>query len=185
MIKSTDFLEAKAQQVQEILKNAESFSTFSKEMLMWKPAPSSWNILECLEHLNLYGDYYLLEIEKKMAASGSTADVNFKSGILGKYFSESMLPKEKLNKMNTFKDKNPVHTVVREYTISRFIQQQHTLLELLQKASKVSLNKVKIETSLTRFLRLKLGDTFEFYINHMIRHMQQIEKLESGFKKQH
>ena len=32
--------------------------------LNFKEDPEKWSILECIEHLNRYGDYYLPEIEK-------------------------------------------------------------------------------------------------------------------------
>lgn len=32
--------------------------------LNYRQHPASWNVLECLEHLNLYGNFYLPEIEK-------------------------------------------------------------------------------------------------------------------------
>ncbi|WP_200811738.1 hypothetical protein [Sphingobacterium psychroaquaticum] len=36
---------------------------------------------------------------------------------------------------------------------------------------------MKIELSITKFLKLRLGDVFQFYINHMMRHMNQIDGI--------
>ena len=89
-----------------------------------------------------------------------------------------MLPKENLKKMKTFKDKNPLNSNLTKDVIDEFLNQQIKLLDLLNKSRKVSLNKVKISISITTLIKLKLGDTFRFYINHMIRHMKQIERIE-------
>jgi hypothetical protein len=90
-----------------------------------------------------------------------------------------MLPKEKLNKMKTFKDKNPLNAKLDKTVIDKFIHQQIQLLGLLNDSRNVSLNKVKIETSISSLLSLKLGDTFQFFVNHIIRHLKQIEKVQS------
>jgi len=150
--------------------------------LRWRENPHSWNILECLEHLNLYGDFYLPQIAHKIKHSNTKSETHFKSGILGNYFAKSMLPKEKLNKMKTFKDKNPLHSNLDPTVMDKFIAQQNTLLDLLHQAKNVSLNKVKIETSLSSLIKIKLGDTFQFFINHIIRHLKQIEKIQIALK---
>jgi len=55
--------------------------------------------------------------------------------------------------------------------------EQIILLELLNQSRNVSLNKVKIDTSISSLIKLKLGDTFRFVINHHIRHLKQIENI--------
>ena len=37
--------------------------------LNWKQNSESWSVLECLEHLNLYGYFYIPEIEKTILNS--------------------------------------------------------------------------------------------------------------------
>lgn len=154
---------------------AETLKTKSSSQLNWKENKESWSILECLEHLNLYGDFYLPEIEKGIDNAKSKSEHIFKSGILGNYFAESMLPKAKLNKMKTFKDKNPLNSHLDNNTIDRFMNQQIKMLDLLNKGRAISLNKEKTPISITKLIKLKIGDTFRFVINHNIRHIKQIE----------
>lgn len=170
------------EQTKQILNQVEKLKNYDLQTLTWKENATSWSILECLEHLNLYGDFYLPEIENKIKNSKTSFDTEFKSGILGNYVAKSMLPKEKLNKMKTFKDKNPLNSNLNKTVIDKFNNQQIKLLELLNQSRKVSLNKVKIQTSISRFIRLKLGDTFQFYINHNIRHLAQIDRIEIAMK---
>jgi DinB superfamily len=87
-----------------------------------------------------------------------------------------------LNKMKTFKDKNPVNSKLDIKVLDRFVDQQKHLLKILEMSSRVSLNKVRIKTTLSSLLRLKLGDTFQFVINHNIRHLRQAEKVVEIFK---
>lgn len=152
------------------------------EYLTWRSSAASWNILECLQHLNLYGDYYLPVIEDKMCQSKHSKSQSFKSGLPGGYFAKVMLPREKPNKMNTFKDKNPLNADLDETVIDIFAQQQVKLIELLEQAKNNNLNKIKIPVSISPWIKLKLGDTFLFYVNHITRHVQQVEKVEAMLK---
>ena len=79
--------------------------------------------------------------------------------------------------MKTFKDKNPLNAPLDKTTIDRFLQQQTTLIELLETSKTYSLDKVKVSTSISKFIKLTLGDTFHFVINHNLRHMKQIERI--------
>lgn len=142
--------------------------------LNWKENSESWSVLECLEHLNLYGHFYILAIEKTILNSNFKNEIEFKSGILGNYFAEIILPKKKLNKMKTFKDKNPLNSNLNRNVIDEFLNQQIKTIDLLNNSKTVSLNKNKVEITLTKWIKLKLGDTFRFVINHNVRHIKQI-----------
>lgn len=176
-MQSEKLIQSLSEQTKQIINQVEKLKENDSQMLAWKETPVSWSILECLEHLNLYGDFYLPQIKHKIKNSNTKTEAEFKSGILGNYFAKSMLPKEKLNKMKTFKDKNPLNAKLDKSVIDKFIHQQIELLDLLNKSREISLNKVKIEISISSLIKLKLGDTFQFFINHIIRHLHQIEKI--------
>ena len=65
-----------------------------------------------------------------------------------------MLPKEKLNKMKTFKDKNPIGSELDKKTIERFITQQEQILNLLDKSKEIDLNKTKTAISISKLIKL-------------------------------
>jgi len=156
---------------------AEQLKSLSDKELNYRIDSASWSALECLEHLNRYGDFYLPEIEKKMNESKLTASGEFKSGWLGNYFALSMLPKEKLNKMKTFKKMNPMHASLSREVLVTFIQQQQKFLWLLDHAQRVDLTKVKTAISITNLIKFRLGDTFRFVIYHQVRHIKQAKNV--------
>jgi hypothetical protein len=182
-MQSEYLIDSLIEQTKQILIHGEKLKTYDWQKLTWKENENQWSILECIEHLNLYGEYYLPVIENKIKGSATNAEAELKSGILGYYFAKSMLPKEKLNKMKTFKDKNPINAKLDESVIDKFINQQIKLVALLDQSRKLSLNKVKIQTSISSLISLKLGDTFQFFINHIIRHLSQIDKIQLAMKK--
>jgi len=130
-----------------------------------------------LEHLNLFGDFYLGEIEKRIKKAKHSPTKLYKSGWFGNYFANSMLPKNgKIRKMKTFRDKDPINSKLTQTTIERFLQQQYRMIELLNRAQYVNMYKVK--TSITiPLVKLRLGDSFRVVIYHNQRHMLQAEKV--------
>ena len=157
---------------------AKFFKQLSIDQLRYKKG-GQWSILECLEHLNLYGDFYLLEIENRIIEKGNRGGSKiFRSGLLGNYFANLMEVKEgKVTKMKTPKDKNPVNMNLTETTIARFLQQQEQLVKLLQTCRSMDLTRTKCAISLTRLIKLRLGDTLRFFTYHIERHVLQAERV--------
>jgi len=183
-IKTEELIDDLIQRTKVILNEAEQLKLLSIDLLNQKPTPESWSILECLEHLNRYGDFYIPEIKLRLQAAPKTDDaLVFKSGLLGNYFAVSMLPKEQLNKMNTFKSMNPAGSELDEQVIEEFISQQKQLLDLLDKSRKVDLRKTKTAISISKWIKLRLGDTFRVLVYHNQRHMVQVEKVQATFPK--
>ena len=156
---------------------AENLLNESDEKLNFRLSGKSWSSLECLEHLNRYGKFYIPEISKRIKNSDTKATEIFSSGILGNYFAKSMLPKDKLNKMKTFKSMNPIHSNLDKKVLNEFIIQQKQIINLLNEAENVDLNKIKTGISISKFIKLKLGDTFRFVIYHNLRHIEQAKKI--------
>ncbi|MFY7899118.1 MAG: DinB family protein [Chitinophagaceae bacterium] len=179
-MQSSILIEKLISQTQQNILTVQQLQKQNQAYLSWKENSETWSILECIEHLNRYSDFYLPQIAQKIAQSSHGFEATFNSGWLGGYFAKTMLPKEKLNKMKTFKDKNPLNAIISVSVLDTFVQQQTTLLSLLQQSKKVSLNKIKIETTLSKYLKLNLGDTFQFFVNHIIRHLYQIERIQKA-----
>ncbi|WP_435525907.1 DinB family protein [Chryseobacterium indoltheticum] len=155
---------------------AENLLNQTDEKLNFRLSEKSWSILECIEHLNRYGKFYIPEISKRIENSNTKSTEIFSSGILGNYFANSMLPKENLNTMKTFKSMNPIHSKLDKNVLNEFIAQQKQMIYLLNEAENTDLNKVKTSISITNLIKLKIGDTFRFVIYHNLRHIEQAKR---------
>lgn len=158
------------------LEQAKRLSQMTFEELNSRPSPRSWSALECLEHLNFYGKFYLPEIEKKIAEKKYPSEEIFKSGWLGNYFAQSMLPGEKMKKIKTLKSQDPLGKVLGKEVIKEFMDQQEKMLELLSRASEVSLTRTRTAISIAKFVKLRLGDILRLNIYHNQRHLLQAER---------
>lgn len=169
-----DLIERTEQMIVEV----QEFKNLAREELNQKPSAEKWSVLECIAHVNLYGTFYLKEFEQQIVNSKYTSEPNFKSGWMGNYSANSMLPKgEKIPmKMKTFKHMNPIFSKVEEGEIELFILQQKEFVNLLKKAREVSLTKTKCKLTIP-LLRFNLGDTLRFYAYHNIRHLLQAQNV--------
>ncbi len=154
------------------------FQNLTKKELLQAATDGGWSIAQCLEHLNSYGDYYLPLIEKNLkGADNQSENGSFKSSWLGNYFIRMMEPTTGKQKFKAFKGHIPVLELDAYAVIAEFIRQQEQLLDLLKKAEKLDLNSIRIPISITRFIKLKLGDVFQFIIAHDERHIQQAMRV--------
>jgi hypothetical protein len=134
--------------------------------------------LECITHINLYSDFYLPEFETQITNAKHPADEYHKSRWLGRYSYQSMLPQNGVlpKPMNTFKAMNPSFSEVNPSELNRFLKQQQLFLQLLDKATQVSLRKTKCKITIP-LLKFTLGDTLKFYVYHNRRHIIQAQNV--------
>ena len=80
-------------------------------------------------------------------------------------------------KMKAPKNATPVAVPNSQEELDEFISHQHQLLNILSIAKNVDLNKTRVPTSLSSLIKLKLGDTFRFFIAHEQRHAVQVNNI--------
>ncbi|WP_347069760.1 DinB family protein [Flavobacterium sp. WV_118_3] len=154
-----------------------SFKANNPKTLNWRQSEKSWSILECLEHLNRYGDFYLPELNRCIAkARYKKPQLFYKTGVLGGYFAR-MMKAASQTKINSLKSYNPIGSQLDQGVLDVFITQQETLLLILDQAQQVDLIKNKTAISLSRLIRLQLGDTLSFLIYHNERHIKQASNV--------
>ena len=146
------------------------------------PSAQSWSASQCLAHLNSYGEYYLPQLHYAIVRGkerGKISVPEFKTGLLGNYFTNLMLPENNgvpSRKMKSPKDHLPIANDDSAIVLATFIEQQEKMIALLQQARHVNLNAVKVPISIAKFIRLRLGDVFMFIVAHNSRHMLQAER---------
>jgi DinB family protein len=145
-------------------------------LLVQQPAPGKWSIAQIIEHLNVYGRYYLPKIREGLAAHHYAPDEQFSAGWLGDYFTKMMKPASDTvvrNKMKAMKNYSPVPELDSKSVIDEFLAQQQEILTLLDLAANNNLSRIRVPLSIAKFITLKLGDTFRFVIAHHQRHFVQ------------
>ncbi len=160
----------------------EVYQNLTEEELNQQPGTGGWSIAQCLAHLNTYGDYYIPEIEKRMTASQSAATAEFTSTWLGNKFGDMLDPDKSKTKMKTFGKHSPPSKLDGHTVVAKFLQQQENMMKLFRKARTKNMNEINIPISLTKFIKMRLGDTFRFIIVHNERHVRQANRVLDNIK---
>lgn len=80
------------------------------------------------------------------------------------------------NKMKAAKSHSPVGVLNSREVLEYFIHSEKELSKLLQAARTTNLARIKVPISISKLVRLTLGDTFRFVIAHQLRHFVQIRE---------
>lgn len=155
----------------------------SSEQLNWKLSADAWNVIQVLAHLNAYASYYQKAIREKIKITRFKQPVDiFVSSPLGRSAWKSVKLgnlKNMKRKLRTPRNYNPNFnkSLIAGTEIEDFILFQQDLTQLLEAAKNVNLRRVRIPISLSKFIKLRLGDAFMFHVYHNERHIEQINRI--------
>lgn len=155
--------------------------SFYKELevseLRRKSSPTTWSVLECIAHLNLYYAFYIPLLNEALANSKPQKGiVIFKTGILGQFFVKLMdANRDNTKKMKAVAQMNPNGADLRVEELQLFINYQSEFLSILEQSKNYDLNSCHIPTVLSKWVTISLGDTFRFIVTHNERHLLQIQ----------
>ena len=159
------------------------FSSYSEQQLSWKPDSETWSINEIFAHLNAYSAYYHEAFATKVETTRfRTPSESFTSSPLGKSAWLSMKlgnAKNVKRKFSSPKSFNPAINpdLIEPNTVEKLSSKQVELLHLLEKVIEVNIKKVKVPISISKWIRLRLGDALLFVTYHNERHIQQAFNL--------
>lgn len=181
---SLELLEQLQVDIRQLILEANYLKMTDPGILLQERAAGKWSVIQVLEHLNSYGNYYLVAIEKALKQDRPATDL-FKPGWIGNYFTKLMKPGENgtiANRMQSPKDHRPHSHPDAFPVLTTFLEQQHYLLELLESAKTKNIGSIRTPASISRFIKLKVGDVFRFLIAHEQRHFVQIENTLAAVK---
>jgi hypothetical protein len=169
-------------EVRQNINDINPLKVISAIQLNATPANGGWSIAQVIEHLNTYNAYYLPVIETAlMRAIPAKNAGTFSSGMLGNYFIKMMQPQNGrvTGKYKAAKRHIPANDTDAATVLKTYLGGQQQLLQLLDMANGYDINVIKIPTSISNIVKLKLGDVFRFLIAHQQRHFVQIEQIKS------
>jgi len=155
----------------------------NNEQLSWKPSENVWNIKEVIAHLNEYAKFYHAAFIERITKTRFTSPGEvFISSPLGRSAWKSMKLGNAKNVKRRFKamrSYNPSSetSLVTGNEISTIQKELNEFLKIIEMSANVSLRRVKIPISISKIIRLRLGDALLFVTYHNERHFQQIANL--------
>jgi DinB superfamily len=167
------------QTVQQVVDFLTQIDSLNETQLLQQPAAGGWSLAQVMEHLNVYCRHYLPLIELAIK-QGSGVRNTYQSGWLGEYFTKLMQPLPDgtiTKKMQAPANAKPVQALNALEVKHEFEHHQHHLIKLLQEAHRADWQKVRIPTSLSQWIRLRMGDTLRFFVAHEYRHLLQMQRI--------
>ncbi len=156
----------------------------SKQQLNMPEAPDKWSILQCLKHMSIAAQVYVVNIEKVLDrnAPGRNGDV-FVSNWKGDMFTRLISPNsngEVRRPIQTFRSMNPIEMLDMDNTLNEFIQVHSRLIELIKLSESYDITRTKVATALGPMVKLRLGDAYRFLLGHAERHMVQLKRIKKA-----
>lgn len=156
----------------------------------WKPAPKSWSINECLEHMNIamatYLDRMAPAIERARNAGLTGAEPygrgtwpgRYILGVLNKPPGTSRVPAPRIWKPSA-------SNFEKAKQLARFNELSERLRGIASLADGLPLGRVKVASPASRLIRVTLAQAFEILGLHNVRHTAQLERVTTkpGFPK--
>lgn len=164
-----------------------SFFPLSQAELIQKENSTSWSITECLIHLILSNEYYLVQIiEQLNETKKNKINTDYKPGIIGSFLSRKLRPDNSGKprvKMKTFKSMDPVLGFKEEVSdphsaLKNYLDQLDLLCFQIKRCKEFDLKKNKIKTALGKGTYFELGNAIQFTVAHNERHIQQAKNIQ-------
>lgn len=153
------------------------YQNLDEKALNFAVDEQSWNIAQCLAHLNTYGRYYLPKMGTILDKPNEVSTAAYAPGWLGNYFVGMMDVAKQQKKYKAAKQHQPqVKDIYAEVT--EFIDQQETFLKYIKAFERVDVNSIKIPMSISKWVKLRVGDVLAFMVMHNERHIHQIKKIQ-------
>ncbi len=173
------FLEKLHAQTTELHALVSGWMQLPATVLLQQPEAGAWSVAQCLDHLNGYGDFYIPHLARALNHVPVGPVRDFRSGWLGNYFAGSMEPDsagKPKSKMKAFAKHQPPAEPDADGVLRTFLEQQASLLQLLERARGADLNHRVTPLSIASWLKLKTGDVFRFLVAHNRRHIAQAQR---------
>jgi hypothetical protein len=181
-VKNVDLIEQLLQKGKEAGEKVKAeFSGLSLMQLNWKPAPDSWSIGQCLDHL-IISDCSYFPIFKKIAGKKHKMTTweswSPFSALFGKIL-VSQLTENVKRKVNAPKIFIPSASNIDAGVMERFHKHLDSLLEYIAAFREVDLDKIHITSPVSKFVTYSLRNAVTLLVQHEHRHINQAIRVKS------
>lgn len=154
----------------------------SVHQLNWKPAPESWSIGQCMDHLVVSDSLYFPTLEKIADGSfrmNTWEKINPFSHFLGRVLVNQMTEKV-TKKVKAPKVFVPSSSQLDPGIMDRFYKHLDTLLDYVSGFKRTDLDKTHITSPVSKVVTYSLRDALTILVNHEHRHVNQAMRVKDA-----
>jgi hypothetical protein len=167
-------------QLQDNLRAAEAFARdLNEAQFQWQPAPTSWSIAQCFDHLAVANRVYLEPMGEAIAAArqrGSRRRGPIRPGAFSRFFLSTLEPPPR-RKLRAPRKIVPTLGKSKDVVVRDFLGSQVEVLALLREAADLDLNRIRFVNPFIPLLRFTVGTGFLVIATHERRHLWQAERI--------
>lgn len=163
----------------------ETFGHLSAEQINWKPAPESWSVAQCLEHLVKSNEMFFDDMDK--IASGTRKNSLWENwspftSFFGRFLNKSLAADSK--KFKTSAWASPP-SEVDPNIVEKFMDHQSKLTEKINATKDEDWGKAVVTSPFVPVMTYRVSDGFEIFVTHEKRHFRQAKRVieTEGFPK--
>jgi hypothetical protein len=151
----------------------------SDEQFYWPPAPESWSIAQCIDHLNVTARLYLPQLDEGIANAirqGLYGEGPFKYWWLARLFVRMLEPPPKM-RVKTPSLFHPPPARTRREIMAAFRAYQVQYVDRLRQANGLDLARARVRSPAASWIQVPLGTGFMAMTAHERRHLWQARRV--------
>lgn len=154
----------------------------SDTQFFWSPSAEVWSVAECLEHLNATARTYLPVLDSAIATAkqwGVYGAGPFRYGWLGRFIIRQTEPppRRRFKAPVAYQPTEPGARRKRSDIEAGFRGYQVQFVDRLRQANGVDLVKAKVQSPVSKWIRVPLGVGFSIMTAHERRHLWQARQV--------
>lgn len=149
----------------------------TEAQLNWQPAPASWSVGQCLEHLCITNEAYLPAISAALRGKPDSPVDQITHGFLGRWFLRNFVePSPNTRPVPApAKIRPPAH--IDPSVLNRFLAGNKSCRELIIRARTKNVNHIRFWNPLVPGIRFTVGTGLQIIESHERRHLLQAERV--------
>jgi hypothetical protein len=155
----------------------EFVAELTEEQLNWQPAPSSWSVGQCLEHLCITNEAYLLPISAAVNGRPDSPVEQITPGWFGRWFIRSFIEPSPVTKRAPASAKIRPTAHVGASVLERFLAGNESCGELMVRARAKNVNWIRFWNPFIPGIRFTVGTGLQIIVGHERRHLLQAERV--------
>ena len=148
----------------------------SAEQLNWQPAPGSWCVAECIQHLVQANREYLPPIEAALRGKPEAPVAEVTPGWFGRWFIRAYIDPVTQKRKGAAPAKIRVRTVEPDI-LDVFLRTNEVVREAVRQAAPYDVNHIRFVNPFFPLIRFTVGTGFEIIWRHQRRHLLQAERV--------
>ena len=150
------------------------------EQLNQPPAPGSWSVGQCLEHLYIANEVYLPPMTQALVGQSASSVEQVTPGWFGRYFIRTYIdPTTQKARAKAPGKIRPAQRVDADI-LARFLRSNDAARDLVRRASAFDVNRIRFKNPFVGGIRFTVGTGIEIIWRHQRRHLLQAERARAG-----